>query len=77
MLLLRYLLMFFGIGLLVSSVGFILLYRAFPKFGPWFLLALKGSTGLLVEPTYAVIARNRHRISRLMGDGDCSLRSRA
>jgi predicted DCC family thiol-disulfide oxidoreductase YuxK len=30
----------------------------------------------LVEPTYAVIARNRHRISRLMGDGDCSLRSR-
>jgi predicted DCC family thiol-disulfide oxidoreductase YuxK len=34
--------------------------------------------GSLVEPTYAVIARNRHRISRLMGDGDCSLdRSRA
>lgn len=32
----------------------------------------------LVEPAYAVIARNRHRISRLMGDGDCSLdRSRA
>jgi predicted DCC family thiol-disulfide oxidoreductase YuxK len=30
----------------------------------------------LVEPTYTVIARNRHRISRLMGDGDCSLRSR-
>ncbi len=27
----------------------------------------------LVEPTYGVIARNRHRISRLMGDGDCSL----
>jgi predicted DCC family thiol-disulfide oxidoreductase YuxK len=32
----------------------------------------------LVEPAYAVIARNRHRISRLMGDGDCSLdRNRA
>jgi len=32
----------------------------------------------MVEPVYAVIARNRHRISRLMGDGDCSLdRSRA
>ena len=31
----------------------------------------------LVEPTYAVVARNRHRISRLMRDGDCSLRSRA
>ncbi len=27
----------------------------------------------LVEPTYALIARNRHRISRLIGDGDCSL----
>jgi predicted DCC family thiol-disulfide oxidoreductase YuxK len=32
----------------------------------------------LVEPVYAVIARNRHRISRLLGDGDCSLdRNRA
>ena len=27
----------------------------------------------LVEPTYGLIARNRHRISRLLGDGECAL----
>jgi predicted DCC family thiol-disulfide oxidoreductase YuxK len=52
--------------------------RAVPLLRPLNLVARLPVMRSLVEPAYALIARNRHRISRLLGDGSCNVdRNRA
>jgi len=57
----------------VGGAGWLRIAHVVPLMKPLAFVAELPIVRSLVEPTYAVIARNRHRISRLMGDGDCAV----
>lgn len=55
----------------IGSEGWLRIADAVPALRPLALLARLPFVRTFVEPVYAAVARNRHRISRLLGDDAC------
>lgn len=55
----------------IGSEGWLRIAGAVPALRPLAILAHLPFVRPFVEPVYALIARNRHRISRLFGDDAC------
>ena len=57
----------------VGGAAWLRIADEIPLLRPLAFLARLPGLRRLVEPAYAVVARNRHRISRLLGDDACSI----
>ncbi len=57
----------------VGGAAWLRIADEIPLLRPLAFLARLPGLRRLVEPTYALVARNRHRISRLLGDDACSI----
>jgi predicted DCC family thiol-disulfide oxidoreductase YuxK len=55
----------------IGSEGWLRIAGAVPALRPFALVARLPFIRPFVEPVYALIAGNRHRISRLLGDDAC------
>jgi predicted DCC family thiol-disulfide oxidoreductase YuxK len=55
----------------IGGQGWLRIADALPALRPLALLARLPFVHPLVEPVYRLVARNRHRISRLLGDDGC------
>jgi predicted DCC family thiol-disulfide oxidoreductase YuxK len=58
---------------IVGGAAWLRIADEIPLLRPLEYLARLPGFRSLVEPTYALVARNRHRISRLLGDDACSI----
>jgi len=56
----------------IGGAGWLRIADAVPALGPLAFLARLPVVHRFVGPAYALIARNRHRISRLLGDDACA-----
>jgi predicted DCC family thiol-disulfide oxidoreductase YuxK len=59
----------------VGGAAWLRIAEVVPTLRPLAILARLPFVHPFVEPVYRVIARNRHRISRLLGDDACSATS--
>jgi 3-demethoxyubiquinol 3-hydroxylase len=57
----------------VGGAAWVRIAHEFPLLRPLAFLARLPGLRSLVEPAYALVARNRHRISRLLGDDACAI----